>query len=449
MALTRLRMDELVNAWVGDRDTPFQLGLLATFEPGPFAEAGGGVDARRVAREVSTRAHGIAPLRRRIVWTRPGEGRPVWVDDPDDDPADHVTVTRLDPGTDLPTWAAGRTVMPLARDHPLWRADVVDGLPGGRFGVLVVVHHLLVDGLAGVRLLAALLDDRPDAVRPAPPAPHRRPLPGHRDLVTDRVRSWRDRPRRATPRAGHRRPEPRRALAEYREAMGQLSGPLPDVGLPRRVGPTRRMVVASADVAALRSAGGRLGATVNDLLLAAVTDGLRALLLARGGCDPRLFVRTIIPVATDPSGQAAGMMVVDLPVGEADAGRRLARVVERTTARKRRLRESGGTGNGILDLPVPLARLVVPWARRRGSARIHLSVTNVPGPAHPLWFAGARMVQAVPVAPLVPLVGLTVGALSYDGRLVVGVNADGTLHDLDVLGDGIAASLAGLEAQAP
>ena len=136
------------------------------------------------------------------------------------------------------------------------------------------------------------------------------------------------------------------------------------------------------------------------------------------------------------------MMVVDMPVGEPDPARRLATIVERTSARKARLRATGGSGPHMLDLPIPVARILIPWARRRGSRMIDLSVTNVPGPAAPLWFAGARMVEALPIAPLVPLVGLTVAALSYDGRLVVTVNADGAVRDLDVLGDGIAPALA-------
>lgn len=72
---------------------------------------------------------------------------------------------------------------------------------------------------------------------------------------------------------------------------------------------------------------------------------------------------------------------------------------------------------------------------------IDLSVTNVPGPAAPLWFAGAKMIEALPIAPLVPVVGLTLAALSYNGRLVVTVNADGAVHDLHVLGGGIARAL--------
>ncbi|GAA4407382.1 wax ester/triacylglycerol synthase family O-acyltransferase [Fodinibacter luteus] len=446
MPLTRLRMDELVNAWVGDDDTPFHLGLLAVFDPGPFAGPDGVVDTGPVADELSRRARGVPELGRRVLWTRWGEGRPVWVEDPDDDLARHVEVRTLGPDADLATWSANRAATPLHRDRALWRADVVHGLPGGRFAVLLVVHHVLADGIGGLRLLASLLDEAPDAVheygppRTAPvPAP---PLPSHRDLVADHLRRWRP------ARDGQHRPRAPslaracRALAQYRDAMSDFSGPLPRTSLPRVVGPTRRMSVTTAPLGPLRAGAHARGATVNDLLLAAVAQGLRDLLSARGECRESLFVRTIIPVSLDPSGQATSMMVVDLPVGEPDPARRLASITGRTSARKARLRATGGTGQDLLALPVPVARLIIPWARRRGSARIHLSVTNIPGPAHPLWFAGAQLVQAFPVAPLVPLVGLTVAALSYNGRLAVAVNADGTIRDLDTLRDGIAASLA-------
>ena len=442
MPLNRLRMDELVNAWAGGRTTPFQMGLLAVFEPGPFAGGDGSVDVNAVARELSRRASGIPELRRRVLWTRFGEGRPVWVDD-DVDLAEHLVTSGLAPGPDLATWAANRTIQPLRRDRPLWRADVVAELPGGRFAVLVVVHHLLADGLAGMRLLASLLDGDADAPRPDPPPRSPNPLPSHRELVWDNVRSRR-RPSRGRRREPCGRPaaRARRAIAQYRETTSDLSEPLPRTSLPRVVGPSRRMSVAAAPLQPLRAAAHAQGATINDLLLGAVTHGLRDLLTARGECRESLFVRTIVPVALDRSRQAASLMIVDLPVGEPDQTRALAAITERTRARKARLRVARRAAPDLSSLPVPVARVFVPWARRRGSARIHLSVTNVPGPPAPLWFAGARLVEAVPVPPLVPLVGLTVAALSYTDRLTVAVNADGALRDLDILRDGITTALA-------
>ena len=440
--LTRLRMDELVNAWVGDSDTPFHLGLLAVFQPGPFVRPDGVVDIGRVADELSERARGVPELGHRVLWTRWGEGRPVWADDPDDDVARHVQVCALAPGTDLATWATNRALAPLHPDRALWRADVVHGLPGGGFAVLLVVHHILADGIGGLRLLASLLDEAPDAVRETRRPGTARPLPSHRELVQDNLRQWRRR------RDGQHVPRApsisgaRRALHQLRDAMSDFSDPLPRTSLPRVVGPARRMSVTTAPLAPLRAAAHAQGATVNDVLLAAVAHGLRDLLTARGECRESLVVRTIIPVSMDPSGQATSMMVVDLPVGEPDPARRLASITGRTAARKAHLRATGGTGQDLLDLPVTVARLVIPWARRRGSARIHLSVTNIPGPARSLWFAGAQLVRTLPVAPLVPLVGLTVAALSYADQLTVAVNADGTVRDLDILRDGIADSLA-------
>ncbi|HEX2810836.1 MAG TPA: WS/DGAT domain-containing protein [Kineosporiaceae bacterium] len=132
------------------------------------------------------------------------------------------------------------------------------------------------------------------------------------------------------------------------------------------------------------------------------------------------------------------MLVVDLPVGEPDPSRCLALIHRSTREGKARLRESGGDVSDLLHLPVPVARWIVRYGRRFGSSRITQGVTDVAGPPSPLWLAGARLEQAVPVAPLVPLAPLSVAALSYAGEFTVSVNADASIADVDVLGDGTA-----------
>jgi hypothetical protein len=66
----------------------------------------------------------------------------------------------------------------------------------------------------------------------------------------------------------------------------------------------------------------------------------------------------------------------------------------------------------------------VAWAKRIAATPINLYVTNVPGPTSTLYFAGARLLQAVPLAPLVAGVRLSVTALSYDGQFAVSLLAD-------------------------
>jgi WS/DGAT/MGAT family acyltransferase len=205
------------------------------------------------------------------------------------------------------------------------------------------------------------------------------------------------------------------------------------------VGPTRRLTVVRWPLEEVRGSGHALGVTVNDLLLAAVAGGLRELLLARGDAVDRLTVRTSVPAATREGRQASGILLVDLPVRESDPLRRLASVHRATAEQKRSLSAGAPDITDVLHLPLPLARLGMRWLRRFGGTRVNLFVTDVPGPAAPLWLAGARLLEAVPVAPLVQHVGLCVAALSYAGDLAVSVHADGSVADLERLAEGMAA----------
>jgi len=62
VALTRLRIDELVSAWGTDQDTPFQMALLGVFEAAPFLQPNGSVDVLRVRQELATRARSVPTL---------------------------------------------------------------------------------------------------------------------------------------------------------------------------------------------------------------------------------------------------------------------------------------------------------------------------------------------------------------------------------------------------
>jgi len=81
--------------------------------------------------------------------------------------------------------------------------------------------------------------------------------------------------------------------------------------------------------------------------------------------------------------------------------------------------------------------LGVAWAKRSAASHINLYVTNVPGPTSTLYFAGAQLLQAVPLAPLVAGVRLSVTALSYDGQFAVSLLADDNMPDLPVLAAGV------------
>jgi hypothetical protein len=198
-------------------------------------------------------------------------------------------------------------------------------------------------------------------------------------------------------------------------------------------------MVLRCPIADLRAVAHGYGCTINDLLIAAVTAGLRDLLSRRGECEDGLELLASIPVGAR-QGSEGGMFIAPLPVGVPDAAERLRIIRQATT--KGKARPDQGIA-GIVALPATLARLGVAWARQAADSHINLYVTNVPGPPAALYLAGTRLLEAVPLAPLVAGVRLSVTALSYDGQFGVSLLAEDNMPDLPVLAAGVRAALEG------
>jgi diacylglycerol O-acyltransferase len=342
----------------------------------------------------------VPRLRQRVLWPRVGQGLPLWVDDPGFDLANHVHAVQVPaPGgqRELLGLCDELCLRLLDRARPLWELWLVTGLAEGRVGLVLKLHHSLADGLAAVQLAGLLLDDTADAPNPTPP-PRQQPQP--------------------TP-------------SGWALAADNLAG--------------RGAILAAslARLAEVKAVAHGHGATVNDVLLAAVTGGLRALLLARGTPVDELTLYASVPVAlragadTAALGNQVGLMIVPLPVGEPSPVQRLWQVTQATTQRKHRPERLASLR--------PVGSLTILRALNRYSRHqriVDLFVTNVPGPQRPLHLLGARLVEAFPVVQVAGNVPLSVAALSYDGQLNIGIQSDPDgLPDLDVFVDGLRQSL--------
>lgn len=125
-------------------------------------------------------------------------------------------------------------------------------------------------------------------------------------------------------------------------------------------------------------------------------------------------------------GNLIGQMVVPLPIGSAEPGRRLRQIAAETAKRKARSRPSLGT---LLRSGIARRALLKILDRQPMS----LTTADLAGPQVPLYFAGARMLEVFPVLPLVAKVSLAVGALSYAGQFTIMAVADRAIcPDLDV-----------------
>jgi hypothetical protein len=175
-----------------------------------------------------------------------------------------------------------------------------------------------------------------------------------------------------------------------------------------------------------RAAGG----TVNDALLAAVAMAVEKSLLAAGDPVPAA-IPTSVPVALPDrgrSGNAVGVMRVELPSGEPDPIVRLARIAAATRTAK-----SEARAQGTFELTrTRWGSRLFAWLARRQHF-IALFVTNVRGPEEPMAIGGAPLERAWPLTPIQGNVRLGVSALSYRGRLGCAIHVDADALSADVM----------------
>ncbi len=427
-----------------------------------FAD-GTGLRYENVLARVENRLHLLPRYRHRLQGTAAGLANPVWVDDHDFDIGWHVRRTVLPaPGGDaeLAEFAGREMSRRLDRSRPLWELTVIAGIDGGRAGLLVKMHHALVDGVAAVDIGTVLLDPSADPLEiPAPDEPwepqaydRRRHLA--RIAATPIVRAQKlllDSATRALS------PDPRRAAGDLKSAtellveLAKVRPSAPMTPLNAGLGPNRRFAFAGASLADLKRAGKAQGATVNDALLAAVAGMLRRYLEQAGEPTSKPLV-ALVPVSVrrpgEEGGNAISTVLVDLPIDEPDGAARIARIHAAMTE----LKDSAAIRAGALLVGAsgwapPLVSSTL--ARATGNLRaFNVVVSNVPGPQRPFWLNGCRLLAVHPAVPLNPATqGLTVGIISYDGSVCFGLLADRDLDPpLEVASEGLRAALAEISA---
>ncbi|HYB30661.1 MAG TPA: wax ester/triacylglycerol synthase family O-acyltransferase [Solirubrobacteraceae bacterium] len=425
------------------------IGAILVFDPPPE----GGAPTLSVVR--ASRFESLGQLPRyvqRLSSTRTGRlARLCWEPAERFDIADHVYHAALPaPGGDreLFEWTGEFFSHPLDRTKPLWELVLIEGLEGGRWALASKLHHCLVDGVGSAGLMDVTMSRSPEAAPlvGAPWIAHNGEHSHHR--VDPMVQAA-----TAGAHAGsgvvHAALHPRDALARSRSLASLLvreglSGAA-RTSLNVPIGQDRRFALVRVPLADLKEIGRRLGATVNDVALAACTSGLRRLLIAREEQLPARGLRAMVPVnvrdASDRSGSGnrVSSVFVELPVAEPQAAVRLDRIHEVTAQLAASQAATGPTA--LLDLAGLAPPVVVraALARTAFSTRLFtITITNVPGPRETLYAFGAPLREIHPIVPLAAEHAVGIAIFSYDGLVTLGINADArSMHDLDVLVRGI------------
>jgi diacylglycerol O-acyltransferase / wax synthase len=427
--------------------TPMHISSLAVYQGPPPPDDD--------LRDMLDRRLPLVPRFRQRLGTVPfGSHRPAWIDDEHFDLDSHIFHVALPVRTEHALLdLSGRILStPLCRTRPLWEMWLITGLPRERFAILSKTHHSLWDGISGVDLHAVLLDDSPTPRDDPPTEPFApRAEPNGLGLLAGALR---DRLRETVQTTRSALDTIRNPVAAVRDATrfardatsfaASLLTPASRSPMNGTIGSRRRYAIGRGSLHEAKDLKHTLGASVNDVVLAAVAGALRQWQLRR---EVELHdVRAMVPVSVRGDhtdlGNRVSMVTVDLPVTDRTALMRLDRV----HSAMERAKASGHAAAG--DTMTRLSGLLPPMgiaAMTRAQAAMrpfNLVVTNIPGPQTPLYLLGRRLVELYPQAPLATNQRLSIAALSYDGKLGFGLLADRErISDVDVIARGIEASM--------
>jgi diacylglycerol O-acyltransferase / wax synthase len=410
--------------------------------------------------QIRRRLHLVPRYRQKLAYTALDAGRPVWIDDPSFNLDYHVRHTALPaPGhfDQLQDLTARIYSQQLDRSKPLWEMWLIEGLEDDRFALITKTHHSIIDGIAGVDLATVLFDLSPE---PAPITSSGRPWKPHSEpstahlLASGLVGAARTAVALAEG-AVEAVARPDRAFSAAREAaegIGELVwaalNPAPETPLNVPIGPHRRFIAVTGELADFKTIKNVFGGTVNDVVLALVAGALRTFLIGRGRRTEGLEMRALVPVSvrTEAEHHHGGNRIVvmrgPLPIYISDPIDRL-RFVSQAMAGLKESKQAVGAeviaGAQNFAPPTILAQA----SRLNFSTRLfNLIVTNVPGPQFPLYVLGREMLQAIPVAFLPEHHALAIGIMSYNGQLNFGLLGDfDALPDIDVIAEGISEEL--------
>jgi WS/DGAT/MGAT family acyltransferase len=424
------------------------IAMLSIFEGPPPGEAA-------IEKMVASSLDRMPRLRQRLRFVPMDMGRPLWCDDPHFSLRYHLRHSALpQPGSDEQLQALMGRVMSqqLDRDRPLWELWLVDGLIDGSWAMLLKIHHSVADGVAAAELMVELLDAKPRVRRrkPAPWTPEEQPTPAER--ARQAVKEQLGSPRRVLDTLQGAISKPKEAARQASEFFdGVLSMRRPtslevESSLNGPIGVQRSWRWVSCSLSDTKRIRSSHGCTVNDVVLAVITEGFRALLVSRGEPIEDHVVRTMVPVSVrqkdehNVTNNRVSAIYVELPVGIGDPLERLANIHEQT--RQLKAHHQAQAADMMMSLSVlSPAALMATGTRFVGSHDMNTFqtiATNVPGPREALYAAGCKLRTVYLYVPITSGVRMGVAIFSYEDELTFAVTGDyDSAPDTGVLCSGI------------
>ena len=439
--MNALRLNPLDAAWIvtETRATPNHVGGLLQFKlpddaPKDFM--------RKMMAEFRGHRKFSAPWNQRLKPSFSLNPVRLWVEDDNIDLEYHVRHAALPwPGgeRELGELVGRLQSTPLDLSRPPWECTIIEGLAGNRFALFIKMHHSLIDGISGVKLLQhSMSDDRAKSLH-LPPfwaagkvAKTHANRPRNREAllptVTHAIAGAIDELRmQAT------------TIPQLVGAFGKLvkraMGPGGGMALPfdapisvlnGRVREKRRFATQQFSLERMKAVATAADCTLNDVVLTICGGALRRFLDERDNL-PEKPLTAGIPVSVRPkddegTGNAITFIVSTLGTDIADVRERLSAIRQSVKQAKEHVqslpRQAMMQYTVLLMAPTILTLLTGIGGRTR--PMFNITISNVPGPDQPLYFRGAEMVATYPASIVTHGQALNITCQSYAGYMNFG-----------------------------
>jgi diacylglycerol O-acyltransferase len=389
------------------RRQPLHIGILMLFE----RPAKSGKDfVKKLDHRLRQSTRTAAPFNRRLVERR---GMHYWEEDEEFDLENHFVHTSLPhPGRIRELLALVSRVHcgHLDRAYPLWRMYLIEGLEDGRFAVYMKMHHALVDGMAGMRLLLkSMSPDAAESITLPPPweVQTRKsqnqppPVPTAATLSLPALFSM--------AREGIQAVIP--VLNELRSTYDDSRARNPDLTMygtaPKsifntQISATRRFAAQSYSTPRIKAVAQAYDATVNDVVLAMCSSALRRYLQDMHEL-PEKSLSAAVPVSVRRPGSDAANEVAftmtNLATDLKDPAARLRAIKGSMDYNKARLqRLSSGQVLAYTAMIMIPGRLKAMLGRAGDSELGNVVISHVPGPRRDMFWQGARLTGLYPIS---------------------------------------------------
>lgn len=322
---------------------------------------------------------------------------------------------------------------PLDFARPLWECHVIEGLENNRFALYTKMHHSMIDGISGVRLLQRVLSKDPDKRDMLPPwsvRPMRRrgskadsdaSFPAAFSQALDALKLQAD----MAPsmwQAGNR------LVHSVRHPEDNLTAPFtgPVSKINHRVTGQRRLATQHYQLDRLKDVARATGASLNDIVLYLCGTALRRFLLEHDDL-PETALTAGIPVNIRPAndegtGTQISFMIASLATDEPDALNRLQTIKTSTRRAKEHLQKlpKSALNQYTMLLMSPYILQLMSGLGGRMRPVFNVTISNVPGPEQNLYYEGARLEAMYPVSLIAHGGALNITCLSYAGAINFG-----------------------------